>query len=104
MKTYWQVAWAKHPSFNDTEITILGSLVVEWEGDGVPEWEELRRAVFPVSHDTVVELLNPQFRLKGLSDSLRSQKPRLAANTYKVWVIGGDHDPEAAVSENKHEA
>jgi len=87
MKTYWQAAWAKHPSMRDTEITILGSIVLEWDCDGVPEWEFFQRTLFPVTRDEIVQLLEPQFILTGISDILRNQQPRLSCDTYQAWVI-----------------
>ena len=85
-------------------ITILGSLVVETEGDEIPDWEVFRPTIFPIRSDETLERIQPDFRLKGLSDSLRSKKPRLAADTYKVWVVGADHDSNATVSEDHDEA
>jgi len=93
MKGYWQVAWVKYPAYRDTDRVFLGSIVVEWEGDGVPDWEEFRRAIFPIGVGEVAELLNPQRTLTSIDDTTRSEQPRLAAKSYKVWVVGNYPNP-----------
>ena len=102
-KSYWQVVWVKYPSYNESERSFLGSIVVDWEGDSVPDWETFRIALFPVSTSEGVELLNPQRFRSTIDDATRSEKSRLATDTYKVWVVGNYSDTNLAVPEDHDE-
>ena len=85
--TYWQTIYLAHPALDETERTLVGSLILHKQGDIPPEWGPLLDRFLPLD-DTrnSGEILQTKL-LKGVSDTLRSGQPVVLEDGSELWVI-----------------
>lgn len=84
---YLQALFTRSLIKGGTERVVAGSLIIDWQDHGAPNWITLGADIFGAGKDSSLDLFHTVVHPIEVDDSIVAQKPVALGSRSKLWII-----------------